>query len=51
MVIASTCDVVCVMTAFYRQCFNELRLLGTDIGSLETVRKMISETHMRSLRV
>ena len=51
MVIGNTSEIVRVMTAFYKQAFAEISRKGFKLTSLATMTSMLSEEHMRSLRV
>ena len=50
MVLANSSEIIKVMTAFFYMSFKEITDKGFDILSLETVRAVLSESHIKTLR-
>ena len=49
-VLSNSAQIISVMTSFFCMSFQEITLLGFDLNSLETVKAVISDDHMDSLR-
>ena len=50
MVISNTADIVKVMTSFYKKAFREITTRGFDLCAMDTVKEVLSEQHLFSLR-
>jgi len=49
MILGNTSEVIKVMTSFYRKAFREILSRGFDLSTLDTVKAVLSETHLVSL--
>ena len=49
MILGNTSEVIKVMKSFYRKAFREILSRGFDLSTLDTVKAVLSETHLVSL--
>ena len=50
MVLSNSSEIINIMTAFFYMSFREIAETGFDLLSLETVRAVLSESHIVTLR-
>lgn len=50
MVLSNSSEIINIMTAFFFMSFREIAETGFDLLSLETVRAVLSESHIVTLR-
>ena len=48
--LSNSAQIISVMTSFFCMSFQEITLLGFDLNSLDTVKAVLSDHHISSLR-
>ena len=50
MVVSNTSEIIGLMTQFFVKSFHSITQLGFDLTQLDTVKSVLSESHLLSLR-